>query len=106
MMQGFEWNGRAVKELAGSGAVYICLTRSRYVTSSNSSDDDELVPYLGSSNTPPARVSSSTSDVSSRKQVIPNVVTPRVPVTSTLTPAVMPPRVPDTLIVTPAVNLL
>ena len=101
--QGFEWNGRAVKELAGSGAVYIRLTKYPYITSSSSSDDDELVPYLESTNTASARVSSSTSDVCSGQQVIPTVVTPRASVMPTVTSAAMPPRLPDTLTVTPAV---
>ena len=37
--KGFEWNGRAVKELAGSGAVYIRLTKAP----ANISDDDDGV---------------------------------------------------------------
>ena len=41
--KGFEWNGRAVKELAGSGAVYIHLTKPPGVLSI--SDDEDLVPY-------------------------------------------------------------
>lgn len=66
--EGFEWNGRAVKELAGSGAVYIRLTKPP-CTLSDSSSDDELVSYLE-------------SPVSSRAQVTSDPVTPREPVTS------------------------
>ena len=42
--KGFEWNGRAVKELAGSGAVYIRLTKPPGILSI--SDDEDLVPYI------------------------------------------------------------
>ena len=74
--EGFEWNGRAVKELAGSGAVYIRLTKNP-CTLTDSSSDDELVSYLG-------------SPVSSRTQVTSDPVIPREPVT----PAPDTPREP------------
>lgn len=32
--EGFEWSGRAVKELAGSGSVYVCLTKTLSETDS------------------------------------------------------------------------
>ena len=71
--EGFEWNGRAVKELAGSGAVYIRLP------SSDSSSDDELVQFLQTTTTS-ALV---TSDVvTPRQSVTSDVVTPRESVTS------------------------
>ena len=38
---GFEWNGRAVKELAGSGCVYVRLTKDY---PSHSDDDDDGLP--------------------------------------------------------------
>lgn len=96
---GFEWNGRAVKELAGSGAVYICLKRFPGSTSSNSSSDDELVSYLASSPVTPATVHP-------REPVTPATMHPREPVTSTvmpaarepLTPVTVPPRTPVMLL--------
>jgi len=69
--QGFEWNGRAVKELAGSGAVYIRLVKSPYSSSSSSSSDDELIPYLESAS---SLSTTTTSDKCSRQQVPPSAV--------------------------------
>ena len=42
--EGFEWNGRAVKELAGAGSIYVRLRRS-LSTSNNSVDLVELPHY-------------------------------------------------------------
>lgn len=72
--QGFEWNGRAVKELAGSGAVYIRLAKSPYSSSSSSSSDDELIPYLESAS---SLSTTTTFDECSRQQVPPSAVPPR-----------------------------
>ena len=41
--KGFKWNGQAMKELAGSGAVHIHLTKPPGILSI--SDDEDLVPY-------------------------------------------------------------
>ena len=81
--EGFEWNGRAVKELAGSGAVYIRLTKPSCISSDSSSSDSELVSYLESTATltPPASVSITTPAVSFRALVTSDSVTPREPVT-------------------------
>lgn len=46
---GFEWTGRAVKELSGSGAVYVRLTSERQEessTDSNSSDGEPDVKFI------------------------------------------------------------
>ena len=40
--EGFEWDGRSVKELAGSGCVYVRLTKSLPITVSSSSDSDDF----------------------------------------------------------------
>ena len=39
--EGFEWNGRAVKELAGSGSVYVRLTKTSRPTNDTDDDDDD-----------------------------------------------------------------
>ena len=39
---GFEWDGRSVKELAASGCVYVCLTKSLSIPISSSSKSDDL----------------------------------------------------------------
>ena len=76
--EGFEWNGKAVKELAGSGAVYIRLTKPSCISSDSSSSDGKLVSYLESTATltPPASVSITTSAASSRALVTSDPVTP------------------------------
>ena len=40
--KGFKWNGRAVKELAGSGSVYVSLIKD--CVQSHSDDDDDWLP--------------------------------------------------------------
>ena len=74
-------------------------------TLSDSSSDDELIPYLGSTAThiTPASMSSTTSAVSSRAPVTSDPVTPRVPVTPApiipwmpVTPAPITPKEPVT----------
>ena len=84
---GFEWNGRAVKELAGSGVVYICLTKSPYISSSSSSDE-ELVPYLESAGS----TSTTTADECLRQS---SAVLPRARIT--VTPAIVSPRLPNSV---------
>ena len=118
--QGFEWNGRAVKELAGAGAVYVRLTKCPYITSSgNNSDndddnDDDLVSYLTSSSTAIPYEHTSTSDEQSgavcfRDPATSAVVPPRIPATFAVVPtrtpvtsAVVPPRTPVTPAVVPS----
>ena len=40
--EGFHWDGRAVKELSGSGGVYVRLTKSTGTSTETSSSDEEL----------------------------------------------------------------
>ena len=42
--EGFEWNGRAIKELAGSGSVYVHLTKTSRPTNDTDDDDDLDLP--------------------------------------------------------------
>ena len=50
---GFEWNGRAVKELAGNGCVYVQLMRN-VVSECVSEDDDEFPVIVLGQKTPPS----------------------------------------------------
>ena len=46
--EGFEWDGRSVKELAGSGSVYVRLTKRMRYEISSSSDPEECPPAFDS----------------------------------------------------------
>ena len=65
---GFEWDGRAVKELAGTGCVYIRLT-TNIVPESETSSGDDLPPAFTLASHQPSSSHSSFSSDSTRRRV-------------------------------------
>ena len=58
---GFEWEGRTVKELAGSGCVYVRLTKD--IAYDKSSSSDELLPVFVDREDPPSASGSSSNSI-------------------------------------------
>ena len=93
---GFEWDGRAVKELAGSGCIYVRLNKDVgcFEISNSSSDSDDLPPFPVSRTTAaPTAVSSCLTYTTNTTQPTSSHTLPQVTPTSHTLPQVTPTEV-------------